>query len=77
MTEDEQAEARERHRVQQMTHVQIKNSKVTHKDGLRTEDIFSGTLLVPLLENSLDAIGRMDVHRQPERIRLIRRHQRR
>ena len=61
MTEDEQAEARERHRVQQMTHVQLKNSKVTHKDGLRTEDIFSGTLLVPLLENSLDAIGRMDV----------------
>ena len=64
MTEDEQAEAREQERIRLAIHRQIRDSKVTLKDGLRTDEILRGEFHVPLLENSLDSIGRMNVQCQ-------------
>merc|ERR1711952_334425 len=61
MTEDEQAEAREQERIRLAIHRQVLDSKVTLKDGLRTSEILKGEFHVPLLENSKDSIGRMNV----------------
>ena len=39
----------------------LKDTKIKPKDGLRTQEILAGTFVVPLLEESADAIGKMDV----------------
>ena len=64
MTEDEQAETREQDRIRKAIHRKITDSKVTLKDGLRTDEILRGEFHVPLLENSFDSIGRMEVQCQ-------------
>ena len=61
MAEDERAEAREQERIRLAIHRQVLDSKVTLKDGLRTSEILKGEFHVPLLENSKDSIGRMNV----------------
>ena len=60
MTEDEQAEERERTRIRVQTHRILKETKVNEKDGLRSAEVLDGTFNVKLLENSLDSIGTMD-----------------
>ena len=61
MSEDQAAEATERHRQIMETHRRVKKSKVTLKDGLRSQEVLAGTFSVQKLEDSFDAIGKMDV----------------
>ena len=64
MLEDEAAEARERDRQRKEIKRNLNNTKIKPKDGLRSPDILNGTLIVPLLVDSNDDIGKMDVQCQ-------------
>ena len=61
MLEDEVAALNERSRVANETHRRVKKSKATKNDGLRNLEVLDGSFVVQRLEDSLDAIGRMDV----------------
>ena len=61
MLADERAVMQERDNLRKKLKKKLNDTKVQPKDGLRTKDIFDGSLIVPLLEKSKDAIGRMNV----------------
>ena len=61
LKEDETAEIRERDRLRKQLQRKLNETKVKPKDGLRSVEILNGTFNVPLLEDSKDAIGKMDV----------------
>ena len=62
---EEDEEALERHREANRrasaAYLRQQNSKVATKDGLRSEEVLSGTLPVPPLEETQDSIGKMNV----------------
>ena len=61
LQEDETAEIRERDRLRKQLQRKLNDTKVKPKDGLRSVEILNGSFNVPLLEDSKDAIGKMDV----------------
>ena len=61
MTEDQHAAELERKRTIMETHRREERTKVTLKDGLRNKEVLSGSFFIQRLEDSADAIGRMDV----------------
>ena len=61
LKEDETAEIRERDRLRKQLQRKLNETKVKPKDGLRSVEILNGSFTVPLLEDSKDAIGKMDV----------------
>ena len=61
MTTDQQAEEREQDRTRKTIQRRLQSSKVSSKDGLKSQEVMDGRFLVPLLEDSNDKIGTMDV----------------
>ena len=61
MDDDERAVAREKNRVSRHINREINKTKVSRKDGLRSQDILNGNLNVPKLEDTKDSIGSMRV----------------
>ena len=61
MDEDELALMLERNRARVETHRRSKKSTVTLQDGLRNKEILKGSFPVAKLEDTRDAIGKMDV----------------
>ena len=59
-TADEEAEHREEDRVRKAINRKVQKSSVTVKDGLRNHEILQGTFNVKKLEDTTDAIGRMN-----------------
>ena len=64
MLEDEIEALNERNRIAVETHRKIEKTKATKNDGLRNLEVLEGSFVVQRLEESLDAIGRMDVRCQ-------------
>ena len=58
--EYEAAQFREQEKERKRLARKLKDTKIKPKDGLRTEEILAGTFIVPLLEDSADATGKMD-----------------
>ena len=61
MSTDQENIEREQGRLRKETHRRILKSKVTLKDGLRNKDVLDGSFSVEKLEDSLDALGSMNV----------------
>ena len=61
MDDDELAVAREENRVARHINREIDKTKVTRKDGLKSQDILIGLFNVHKLEDTKDSIGRMNV----------------
>ena len=59
--EYEAAQRREQENEQRRLARKLKDTKIKPKDGLRTQEILEGSFVVPLLEESADAIGKMDI----------------
>ena len=59
--EYEAAQRREQENERRRLARNLKHTKIKPKDGLRTQEILAGTFVVPLLEESADAIGKMDI----------------
>ena len=57
----EAAQFREQENERKRFARKLKDTKIKPKDGLKTQEILEGTFIVPLLEDSFDAIGKMDV----------------
>ena len=61
MSIDEEAMEREQQRLRMATHRIVSKTKVSIRDGMQSKEILDGTFQVPRLEDSADAIGRMDI----------------
>ena len=59
--EYEAAQRREQENERRRLARNLKHTKIKPKDGLRTQEILEGSFVVPLLEESADAIGKMDI----------------
>jgi len=59
--EYEAAHRREQENERRRLARNLKHTKIKPKDGLRTQEILEGSFVVPLLEESADAIGKMDI----------------
>ena len=61
MDDDERAVVREQNRIAMRINREINRTKVSRKDGLRSQDILNGNFNVLRLEDTLDSIGSMRV----------------